>query len=204
MRAAADAQRALARPRVGRRRAHPRPHRHPHLRGDGLRSRTTSASACIARPASARPGTAVRSSCRRRRATSSRTTPDVTCVDLGRAPAQGLRAAAASLPVGRSRICRASFPPLRTPEERRTNLPAPPRAAVRSRSELDAIRAMVRRTRRAPRHADRPGGTGKTRSRAAGGRRSRRRFRGRRATSSRCRRFASPSSCCRRSPGRWA
>ena len=73
VRAAADAQRALASARVGRRRAHPRPHRASTRARRRSRARTMSASASIARPGSARPGTAARSCCRRRRATSWRT-----------------------------------------------------------------------------------------------------------------------------------
>ena len=88
--------------------------------------------------------------------------PDVTCVDLGAhrlkdfaQPQRLYQLVGPDLP--------REFPPLRTPEERRTNLPARLAPLFGRESELDAIRAMVRRDDARLVTLTGPGGTGKTR-----------------------------------------
>ena len=87
--------------------------------------------------------------------------PDVPCVDLGAhrlkdfgEPQRLYQLAGPDLP--------REFPPLRTPEERRTNLPARLPPLFGRESELDAIRAMVLRGDARVVTLTGPGGTGKT------------------------------------------
>ncbi len=88
--------------------------------------------------------------------------PDVTFVDLGAhrlkdfaQPQRLYQLIGPDLP--------REFPPLRTPEERRTNLPARLAPLFGRESELESIRALVRRADARLVTLTGPGGTGKTR-----------------------------------------
>ena len=98
VRAAVEAQRAIARPGVEWRRR-PRPDGHPHRRGTGGRRATTSGSRSTARPGSARPPTVARSSSPTRRASSPASRgADIATPRPRRAPPQGLRETRAAVP----------------------------------------------------------------------------------------------------------
>jgi predicted ATPase/class 3 adenylate cyclase len=85
----------------------------------------------------------------------------VTCVDLGAYRLKDFAEPQCIFQLTGEDLPR-DFPPLRTPQERRTNLPAHLAPLFGRESELDAIRAMVRRNDARLVTLTGPGGTGKT------------------------------------------
>jgi predicted ATPase/class 3 adenylate cyclase len=86
---------------------------------------------------------------------------DVTCIDLGAHMLKGFAQPQRLYQLAGPDLPR-EFPPLRTAEERRTNLPAHLAPLFGRESELDTIRAMVRRSDARLVTLTGPGGTGKT------------------------------------------
>ena len=129
-----------------------------------------------------------------------------------RASPQGPDAAAAAVPARRTRARRREFPPLRTLENRPTNLPAQATPLVGRAAELDALQALLADDGRPPRDADGPGRHGQDAARASRGggdasscsRTASGSWRSRRSTIRRCccRRSRRRSGCTNRATGR--